>query len=154
MKDKDLFAWIKDRIKATGLPKNCVIFEVKEASIHESLKQAVAFAAGLQAIGCGFAIDDVGVSANPFKIIEQVPAQFLKFDASFTKDLFNNQDNQTKLTELSNKAHELQRQTIIQHVEDAMTLSVVWTIGCDYLQGNFLSGPLEAMTYDFTSTMS
>jgi diguanylate cyclase (GGDEF)-like protein/PAS domain S-box-containing protein len=153
LKDKDLFVWIKDRVKASGLPKNCLIFEVKEESVQDSLKQATAFAAGLQAIGCGFAIDDFGLSKDPFKIIDEVPAQFLKFDASLTKDLFNNQDNQNKITELSAKAHEIQKQTIIQHVEDAMTLSVIWTIGCDYIQGHFISGPIEQMDYDFTSTM-
>ena len=153
LKDKDLFAWIKDRVKASGLPKNCLIFEVKEDSVQESLKQATAFAAGLQAIGCGFAIDDFGLSKDPFKIIETVPAQFLKFDASLTKDLFNNQENQNKITELSAKSHEIGKQTIIQHVEDAMTLSVIWTIGCDYIQGHFISGPIDSMSYDFTSTM-
>lgn len=153
LKDKDLFSWIKDRVKASGLPKNCLIFEVKEEAVQENLKQATAFAAGLQAIGCGFAIDDFGLSKDPFKIIETVPAQFLKFDATLTKDLFNNQENQNKITELSTKAHEISKQTIIQHVEDAMTLSVIWTIGCDYIQGHFISGPLETMSYDFTSTM-
>ena len=153
LKDKDLFVWIKDRVKASGLPKNCLIFEVKEESVQESLKQATAFAAGLQAIGCGLAIDDFGISKDPFKVIQEVPAQFLKFDASLTKDLFNNQENQSKITKLSTNAHEIQKQTIIQHVEDAMTLSVIWTIGCDYIQGHFISGPIEKMDYDFTSTM-
>ncbi len=153
LKDKDLFVWIKDRVKASGLPKNCVVFEIKEESVQENLKQATAFAAGLQAIGCGFAIDDVGLSKDPFKVMSTVPAQFLKFDASLTHDLFNNQENQRKVTELSSKAHEIGKQTIIQHVEDAMTLSVIWTIGCDYIQGHFISGPLETMSYDFSSTM-
>lgn len=153
LKDPDLFTWIKDRVKASGLPKNCLIFEVKEEAVQENLKQAKVFSAGLEAIGSGFAIDDFGVSKDPFKVIQEIPAHFLKFDATLTKDLFNNQENQQKITELSAKAHEMNKQTIIQHVEDAMTLSVIWTIGCDYIQGHFISGPIEAMTYDFTSTM-
>ncbi|EDY87674.1 response regulator receiver modulated diguanylate cyclase/phosphodiesterase with PAS/PAC sensor, putative [gamma proteobacterium HTCC5015] len=153
LKDKELFPWIKDRVRASGLPKNCLIFEVKEESVQENLTQARAFAAGMEAIGCGFAIDDFGLSSNPQKVLNDIPAQFIKFHAELTKDLFNNQDNQNKLTELSNAAHEKGRQTIIQHVEDPTTLSVIWTIGSDFIQGHFISPPLDGMTFDFASSM-
>ncbi|MGM0563384.1 MAG: EAL domain-containing protein [Pseudomonadota bacterium] len=153
IKDKELFPWIKDRVRASGLPKNCLVFEVKEESVQENLSQAKAFAAGIEAIGCGFAIDDFGLASNPEKIIETIPAQFIKFDASFTKDLFNNQEHQNRLTDLSNLAHEKGRQTIIQHVEDPTTLSVIWTIGSDFIQGHFISPPLDSMSFDFASSM-
>lgn len=153
LKDKNLFVWIKDRIKATGLPKNCVIFEVKADSILEADKQAAAFAAGLSAIGCGFAIDEMKPELKVGSILNNVTHQFIKFDGSLTTDLFDNQESQEFITMINNVAHKSNRMTILQQIEDPRTLSVAYSTSCDLAQGHFLSAPLPTMNFNFESAM-
>ena len=80
-----------------------------------------------------------------------MPAQYLKFHQDFTENLFSNTQNQETLREITEKAKELKKYTIVQHVEDAATLSVLWTIGANHTQGNFFQGPSEKLDYDFSS---
>ena len=40
---------------------------------------------------------------------------------------------------------------IIPGVVDAGVLSVLWGVGADYVQGDFLQGPSEDLNYDFSS---
>ena len=115
------------------------------------LKQAQAFATLLKTIHCGFAIDDFGKGPEPFKLVELVPAQYLKFHKDFATDLANNTHNQENLREITEKAKALKKNTIVQHVEDAATLSVLWTIGANFTQGNFFQGAGEKIDYDFSS---
>jgi diguanylate cyclase (GGDEF)-like protein/PAS domain S-box-containing protein len=151
LEDMELFRWISEKLKAANIPKWRVIFEVKEDAVVSHLKQAQAFATLLKTIQCGFAIDDFGKGPDPFKLVELVPAQYLKFDKNFTTDLSKNQQNQNTLREITEKAKELKKHTIIQHVEDAATLSVLWTIGANFTQGNFFQGPTKQMDYDFSA---
>ncbi len=152
--DMELFRWISDKLKARKVPKGRLIFEVKEEAVVSHLKQAQAFATLLKTIQCGFAIDDFGKGKDPFKLVELVPADYLKFHKDFSKDLFTNQQNQETLREISEKARELKKHTIVQHVEDAATLSVLWSIGNDFIQGNFFQGPSEETDYDFSNDFS
>jgi EAL domain-containing protein (putative c-di-GMP-specific phosphodiesterase class I) len=41
--------------------------------------------------------------------------------------------------------------TVGQFVEDATSLSVLWGMGMNYVQGNFLQEPSEERNYDFSS---
>jgi diguanylate cyclase (GGDEF)-like protein/PAS domain S-box-containing protein len=151
LEDMELFRWISEKIKSLDLPKWSLIFEVKEEAVVSHLKQAQAFATLLKTIHCGFAIDDFGKGPDPFKLVELVPAQYLKFHKDFTNDLSSNQHNQATLHEITEKAKALKKNTIIQHVEDAATLSVLWNIGANFTQGNFFQGASEKIDYDFSS---
>ena len=151
LEDMELFRWISEKIKSLDLPKWSLIFEVKEEAVVSHLKQAQAFATLLKTIHCGFAIDDFGKGPDPFKLVELVPAQYLKFHKDFAGDLSGNTTNQETLREITEKAKALKKNTIIQHVEDAATLSVLWTIGANFTQGNFFQGASEKIDYDFSS---
>ncbi len=153
LEDKELFRWISEKIKSSNLPKWSFIFEVKEEAVVSHLKEAQAFSTLLKTIHCGFAIDDFGKGPDPFKLVELIPAQYLKFHKDFANDLANNKQNQDTLHEITENAKKLKKQTIIQHIEDAATLSVLWTIGANLTQGNFFQGANEKMEYDFSSGM-
>lgn len=151
LEDTQLFRWISERIKEHDLPKGRLIFEVKEEAVISNLRQAQAFATLLKTIHCGFAIDDFGTGPEPFKLLEHVPAQYLKFDKVFTQDLAKNEQNQDVMTQITDKAKSLNKSMIVQRVEDAATLSVLWNIGAKLIQGKFFQGPSEKMEYDFSS---
>ena len=48
------------------------------------------------------------------------------------------------------QAAELGKFTIAQFVKDANSLSLLWGMGVNFIQGYFLSEPQPEMTYDFT----
>lgn len=151
LEDTQLFRWISERIKEHDLPKGRLIFEVKEEAVISHLRQAQAFATLLKTVHCGFAIDDFGTGPDPFKLLEHVPAQYLKFDKIFTHELAKNDHNQEAMTRITEKAKSLSKSMIVQRVEDAATLSVLWGIGAKLIQGQFFQGPSEKMEYDFSS---
>ena len=66
-------------------------------------------------------------------------------------NLAQNADNQKSIREIANQATEIGIRSITPGVEDAAILSVLWTVGVDFVQGDFLQAPEKLLNYDFTS---
>ena len=151
LKDTSLMNWLKEQLKKYNVPKNSLIFEVKEAVAVTSLKYTAELARSLQELNCGFALDDFGTGSNPFELLKHIPADYLKLERSFMEDLSTSTENQDAVKAITHKAMELNKLTIAQCVQDATSLSVLWGMGINFIQGNFLQEPSPTLDYDFTS---
>ncbi|MBK1692512.1 two-component system response regulator [Ectothiorhodospira mobilis] len=150
--DPQILPWIMERLKEKRIPAQCVVFEMKESTVVAYLRQAKEFVKTLRSVHCGFALEDFGNGLNPFQVLNHVPADYLKVDASFTRNLASSQENQETLGRITDTAHTQNRLVIAQQVEDAASLSILWGLGINYIQGNFLQPPSESLDYDFSTT--
>jgi len=66
------------------------------------------------------------------------------------EDLAENPQNQEAIKNIAEQAAELGKFTIAQHVPDAGSLSLLWGMGVNFIQGYFLQEPQAQMNYDFT----
>lgn len=151
LKDTSLMEWLKEQLKKYNVPKNSLIFEVKENVAVTSLKYTAELAKSLQELNCGFALDDFGTGKNPFELLKHIPADYLKLERSFMEELSTSTENQEAVKVITEKAMELNKLTIAQCVQDATSLSVLWGMGINFIQGNFLQEPSPNLDYDFTS---
>ena len=67
------------------------------------------------------------------------------------ENLSSNQDNQDSIRELTDMASSLDIKVIAPIVNDASILSVLWGLGADYVQGDFLQPISSELNYDFSS---
>ncbi|MCW9013919.1 MAG: EAL domain-containing protein, partial [Gammaproteobacteria bacterium] len=133
------------------VPQNSLIFEVKESVAVTSLKHTAELAKSLQQLNCGFALDDFGTGSNPFELLKHIPADYLKLERSFMEELSSSSENQEAVKKITETAMEMNKLTIAQCVQDATSLSVLWGMGINFIQGNFLQEPAPDLDYDFTS---
>jgi len=151
LKDTSLMSWLKEQLKKYNVPKNSLIFEVKESVAVTSLKYTAELAKSLQDLNCGFALDDFGKGSNPFELLKHIPADYLKLERSFMEELSSSAENQEAVKAITDRAMEMHKLTIAQCVQDATSLSVLWGMGINFIQGNFLQEPSPTLDYDFTS---
>ena len=151
LKDSNLMNWLKEQLKKYNVPKDSLIFEVKENVAVTSLKYTAEIAKSLKNLNCGFLIDDFGSGGNPFELLKHIPADYLKLESSFMENLSESAENQEAVRKLAEGALEANKLTIAQHVQDATSLSVLWGMGINFIQGNFLQEPSADLDYDFTS---
>ena len=76
---------------------------------------------------------------------------FIKLDPSFMEDLSKSIPNQQKIQELAHKARELGILGIAAGVQDANSMSSLFTSGIDYVEGDFLAQSGPDMNYEFES---
>jgi len=150
IKDETLMDWLSYQVKEKDIPANTLNFEIKESVAITNLKSAKVLSQKLKAIGCGFVLDDFGAGSNPFQLLEHVDVDYVRLDRAFMDKLVDNPQNQDTIKSLTEQATELGKFTIAQHVPDASSLSILWGMGVNFIQGYFLQEPLPEMEYDFT----
>jgi len=150
LRDEKLLPWLNEKINAANINKNSIIFEIKESIAVTNLKQSKALAEGLAALDCNFALDDFGTGMNPFQLLKHIPADYLKIESSFMENLSTNTQNQETVKNITETATKMDKLTIAQCIHDASSLSVLWGMGVNFIQGNFLQEPMAELNYDFS----
>lgn len=144
--DSGLVASIGAQLRKHGVEGTGLVFEFTESVVATNLNGVRQFREGVAAFGCRLAIQDFGAAANAPQVVQHVGADFVKLDRRLMVDLPKSPDRQAKLRELCGIAHAAQRQTIAQFVEDAASMAVLFTLGVDFVQGNFLSEPEQVVS--------
>jgi len=150
IKDETLIDWLSFQVKEKHIPPNTLNFEIKESVALTNLTSAKTLAEKLKSIGCGFVLDDFGTSTKPFQLLEHIDVDYIRIDRSFMDGLADNTQNQETLKRLIDKAQKMNKLLIAQHVADAGSLSILWGMGVNFIQGYFFQEPLPTMEYDFS----
>ena len=111
------------------------------------LKQAKEHTAILRANGIAVSITNFGCTLNPTNTLKHVEAEYIKLDRSFTQDL-TQETNLDNTKQMATELNGLNKRVIVSYVENAATVSKLWTMGVRYLQGYYLQPPSENMVYE------
>lgn len=145
LQDKGLAAWLIKAIRATKVSPSQLVFQLNEGDASAYLKQAGIFANTLSEAGCHFSISRFGGILSPFKLLEHIPAQILKLEGSYTREM-DNKDQHQKMTDLVSKAHEQHKAVLVGFVESPQQMLPLWQMsGVCYLQGYYLGQPSESL---------
>jgi PAS domain S-box-containing protein len=135
---------IADGIAAFGVDPADLCFEITETSAVHHMDEAQAFARAIRDLGCSLALDDFGTGFGSFNYLKSLPAQFLKIDIEFVRDLVNSESDQRIVQTIVRMARDFGQQTIAEGVEDEATLVLLRSYGVDFAQGYFIGRPLPA----------
>jgi EAL domain-containing protein (putative c-di-GMP-specific phosphodiesterase class I) len=64
-------------------------------------------------------------------------------------DLAKTPANQKQMQEITTEAHRQNRLVIAEFVQDASSMSVLFSIGADFVEGHFLAAAGPDMNYEF-----
>lgn len=146
--DQTLLPWIAQQLKNARLRGDALVFEMPESKVVTSLKPARAFVTGLKQLHCGFALEQFGSGLNSFQLLKHVDANYLKLDRSYMAELPKHKEHQEKIKELCDQAHHAGKLTVAEFVEDAASMSILFSCGVNFVQGNFLQEPEKVMAYE------
>ncbi len=151
IQDASLTRWIASRIGSAKIPGEQLVFAISESDVVNQLKAAKTLYKGLKQLHCQIVLDDFGTGLNPFQLVKHLPPDYLRINRAFVDGLATNQENQNSIRDITAEASSMEIQCIIPGVHDASILTVVWTVGADYVQGDFLQAPSTDLDFDFSS---
>jgi len=141
LQDATLLPWLDSLQRKAGLKYGRIVLEMTESKVMTLLRPAQEFVNAWKKLGGQFALEQFGSGLNSFQLLNHIAADYLKIDRSFMADLPQHAENQKKITEICEQAHELKLVTIAEWVEDATSTSLLFSCGVDFVQGNFLQEP-------------
>ena len=149
MDDAAILPWIATQLQAARLRGDALVFEAPEGKVVTNLKAARTFQKGLEQFHSSFAIEQFGSGLNSMQLLKHVDAKYLKIDRTYMAELPKNKENQAKVKELADQARSMDKLTVAEFVEDAASMSILFSCGVNFVQGNFLQEPEKVMSYDF-----
>jgi len=147
--DPGLAEYIGQQLQAHGVPGEYLVLQLPEAKVFTHLKATQAFADAIGRFDCRLSLEQFGMGLDSFQLLAHLKPNLLKIDRSFIEDLPRSADSQARVREIATRARELGIRTIAEHVQDAASMSILFSSGVDYVQGFFLASPSAQMNYDF-----
>ena len=95
-------------------------------------------------MGISIAIDDFGTGYSSLSYLKKIPADILKIDRSFIRDLHLNTDDQQITRAIISMAHHLGLTVVAEGVETTDILDKLKELNCDLAQGYYFSRPMSA----------
>jgi diguanylate cyclase (GGDEF)-like protein/PAS domain S-box-containing protein len=149
--DPQLFQWIKERVGSLKLPEGRLVFQVDAGATATRIKHAAAFATAVHSIGCRVCLSGFGHGADPFQVTRHVAVDYIRISEDFVQNIANNQQNKDAVQNIIEQTHEDEKLTICPGVADAGTLTVLWSLGSDLIEGEFLQEASTDRSYDFSA---
>ena len=147
--DPQLLAVIRDGLQAEGVSGDQLWLQVPEAKVFTHLRNAQQFLAAAAALGCKVGLEQFGSGLDSFQLLAHFHPGFLKLDSSFTADPALAREQLPKIQEITARAQSQDIRTIAEFVSDAATMSLLFSSGVDYVQGDFVGPAGPEMNFDF-----
>jgi diguanylate cyclase (GGDEF)-like protein len=139
---------LPDRVAALlqvhGCAAQWITLEITESAILDDPGHAVENLQRLSALGCKVSIDDYGTGYSSLAYLRRLPLNELKIDKSFVMGMVRDASDSVIVRSTIELAHNMGLVVVAEGVEDEATLERLRTLGCDIVQGFYLSRPLAA----------
>jgi len=140
----DVVSWLAKAAEAAGVPMNRIGLEISESRIltaptllHDTIE-------ALAERGVHVGLDHFGSGNSSLAFARQWPLAFVKIDRFYVADVGTNPQSAAIIDSLIRLAHALHQSVTAQGVETAEQAAVLRSLGCDFLQGFYLSEPVAA----------
>jgi diguanylate cyclase (GGDEF)-like protein len=131
----DFAGQVRSWLRRYDAPGEQLVLEIPEQLAVRFAVSTERQLAALRDLGCRFAVDDFGLGYGAFTYLKRLPVQYLKIDASLIENLVRDPVDQSMVRMVSEVAKAAGMETVVEHVHDAATLSLLARYGVDFAQG-------------------
>jgi diguanylate cyclase (GGDEF)-like protein/PAS domain S-box-containing protein len=143
-----LFKDVGSALAESGLEPGSLILELTEGALLKDTELIETIFGELKALGVRLAIDDFGKEYSSLSYLNRLPVDTLKIDRRFLENLGENPGNKIIVEAVVSLAHSLGLEVTGEGVESAEQLELLRRMGCDFVQGYHLVGPLPPEEVD------
>jgi diguanylate cyclase (GGDEF)-like protein/PAS domain S-box-containing protein len=116
--------------------------EILETTALDDVVQVSDIITACQRLGVGFALDDFGTGYSSLTYLKRLPAELLKIDRSFVRDMLDDPDDLAILDGVIRLAQAFRRSVIAEGVETQAHCQALLELGCELGQGYAIARPM------------
>jgi len=139
---------VSSALQESGLDPGLLEMEVTESISIKAAPNLVENLHGLHKLGCRIAIDDFGTGAASLDYLRKLPADRIKIDQSFVRNIGVDPDDEAIVRATIEMAHRLKRGVVAEGVEIEQHLHFLRANRCDELQGYLFCRPLPTPAFE------
>jgi diguanylate cyclase (GGDEF)-like protein/PAS domain S-box-containing protein len=129
------------------VPPRDLELEILETSALDDLVHVTNLINACREHGVSFALDDFGTGYSSLSYLKRLPAETLKIDQSFVRDMLRDSEDMAITGGIIGLADAFQRRVIAEGVEEIEHGVLLLLLGCDLAQGYAISRPMPASDF-------
>jgi diguanylate cyclase (GGDEF)-like protein/PAS domain S-box-containing protein len=149
IQDDSLLLWICDCLREFKAKGAWLTFQLRQQNVLKYLDTVEQLVEGLKKINCRIALDCFPCEQEAITLIQHIAFDIVKFAPDVVTNIATDKDQAGLLKNYNDQAQAKGVKTIITAVEHADQLAVLWNVGVDFIQGNFIQEPTDTIAYDF-----
>ena len=131
-------------LRENGLPANHLTLEITETTAMHDADASLTVLQRLSDMGVDLSIDDFGTGYSSLMYLKRLPANELKIDRGFVRDLEQDSDDAAIVSAIVALGQALGLRIVAEGVETDGQQDFLTRLGCDSLQGYLLGQPVPA----------
>ncbi|MGB1239031.1 MAG: EAL domain-containing protein, partial [Pseudomonadales bacterium] len=148
-RNKELLTWLAQLLRDSRVEADHIVFQISENECSGNLAAAKYFVDGLRQLHCLTCLKHYGSSSDSEHILKLLDPDYIKFDASFTQELFGDSLLDSNFSAMLKQLEGRGKITIAPQVETPRVMSLLWKSGICMIQGYYLQAPEDHMDYAF-----
>lgn len=147
-RDTDILETISEVIQHTELDPHYLDIELTESILIRNIDTAVKTLSKIKKMGVRISIDDFGTGYSSLSYLKRFPIDVVKIDRSFVNDITENTDDSAIAGAVVAMSHAMNMRVVAEGIETQAQLDHLASIGCDEMQGFFISKPIPADEFE------
>ena len=142
--DKKLPSVASQLINAIGGKAGALTLQFNEKDISDYLTVAKSQFTALSQVNCQLSINNFGSSIKSVELANFVHPNMVRLAHNYVEGI-DAADNLETVKSIIVRTNEINVDVLMPYIEDAATMSVAWSVGARYLQGNYLEMPSNSI---------
>lgn len=135
--------WLERRLLKDPHIASKLIFEVSEFGLQQNIKASKRFIDMIHRVGARITVERFGVGLTSFKFFRDLKPDFIKMDASYTRGLEDDKNNQYFMRLMVDLAHRIGVTVFAEGVETQEEKRIIETLCLDGVQGYYIEKPKD-----------
>jgi diguanylate cyclase (GGDEF)-like protein len=140
----DLKAVISESLARHRVDPVLLEVEVTESCMMQDSEKVAQEIAAIKSLGVRISVDDFGTGYSSLSQLQRLDLDVLKVDRAFTQALNDGRQGEAFFMTIVSMAHILGMQVVAEGVETLEQLTTLQGLGCNEVQGYFISRPVPA----------
>ena len=141
---RDLLTVVAAALEQHDLPASMLVLELTERVLTRDSGSVNATLNALRHLGVSASLDDFGTGYSSMVLLKSLPIAEIKIDRSFVSRLTADPSDVTIVASIVDLAHGLGMKAVAEGVESEQVWDLLQGLGCDAVQGWYVSRPLDA----------
>ncbi|MEO8106266.1 MAG: EAL domain-containing protein [Actinomycetes bacterium] len=141
---RDLLGVVAAALEQHDLPASLLVLELTERVLTRDSGEVNSTLNALRRLGVAASLDDFGTGYSSMVLLKSLPIAEIKIDRSFVSRLTADPGDVTIVASIVDLAHGLGMTAVAEGVESKQVWDLLQGLGCDAVQGWYVSRPLDA----------
>lgn len=141
LKDSNFFNTLTNIIDSTKIKPKWLEIEITENVMIDSLEEVLIKLKQIKELKIKISLDDFGTGFSSLSYLGKLPADTLKIDKGFIKDISSNMHNQKMVESIIAMSHKLGINVIAEGIEEETQFEILKKMNCDNIQGYYIKKP-------------